>query len=263
MEARVLLPDAIEEEKLSLASFQKACSELTEERLRIAIQVAQSVSQRLPSLGMENSRFEVMVNSNHRKCTDRSVYSSESPLGVDDVDFLLIHSAASINSNESVGQVHEMASSGEKARILLAIECSLPGAVGVFNRASDSDFSYSEKWLQLPPVVILYDEIDAHVGGRAAVSIANMLTQQSQSCQIIAITHSPAVAAVADVHVVVEAQLDGANTMTRTVKTVEGIDRRMELARMASGDLASAEAQSFAEALLRNGNRKVNIQQNL
>jgi DNA repair ATPase RecN len=260
VEARVLLPQAKEEEKEALLYFEQACAKLSVERLNIADNVGRSISQRLPSLGMDNSRLEVVVSTGNKQCTDQTVYSSGSVLGVDDVDFALIHSASSSNKDEVVGSVHAMASSGEKARILLAIECSLPGAVGVLNRFSDDTLSGTDPWSQVPPIVILYDEIDAHVGGRAAVSIANMLSQQSDLCQIIAITHSPAVAAAADMHVVVQSQpqlqANGSPSLMRTVHVVDGLARRSELARMASGDLASAEAESLAEALLRNGRQR-------
>ena len=103
---------------------------------------------------------------------------------------------------------------------------------------------------QIPPVAVIYDEIDAHLGGRAAVAMAKMLSEQSG--QIISITHSPSVAAAAKTHLVVQkSAIDDKHAVQVTRADFE--KRRKELARMASGDLASSEAERFADALLRNG----------
>jgi DNA repair protein RecN (Recombination protein N) len=107
-------------------------------------------------------------------------------------------------------------------------------------------------------MAVVYDEIDAHVGGHAAVSVANMLVDQSRSGQqVIAITHSPSVGAVADTHLVVRCRDDNDSNVRRnimneiSVDCVTGSERRKELARMASGNLALEEAEVFAEALIR------------
>jgi DNA repair protein RecN (Recombination protein N) len=104
---------------------------------------------------------------------------------------------------------------------------------------------------------VIQDEIDAHVGGRAAVALAQMLSEQSRSCQVISITHSPSVAAIADMHIVIQKQLqeqDGKDArQVISASVVEGQSRRQELARMASGDLATEEAYIFADALIRDG----------
>ena len=96
------------------------------------------------------------------------------------------------------------------------------------------------------PVAVIYDEIDAHVGGRASVSVAQMLVDQAKSCQVMSITHSASLAAIANTHVCVSKE--GSDLCARRV---EGKERRKELARMASGDMASQEAELFAKALLR------------
>jgi DNA repair protein RecN (Recombination protein N) len=114
--------------------------------------------------------------------------------------------------------------------------------------------------LRCRPVAVFYDEIDAHVGGRAAVALACMLAHQANTNQVIAITHSPSVAAIADLHLVVqqakgdvEANVDSLPGVPVVVQPADDILRREELARMASGDLASEEAQAFASALIREG----------
>ena len=122
----------------------------------------------------------------------------------------------------------------------------------------------------IAPVAVVYDEIDAHVGGRAVVSLAKLLSDQTRSSsaivsdsgstqrgQIISITHSASVAAVADHHVVIQklpmnTDLDG--RVEVLAKHVVGSARREELARMASGDMApDDEGLRFADALLKQG----------
>jgi DNA repair protein RecN (Recombination protein N) len=288
VEARLLLPEAITREKEALGKFEAACSMLTSARQKVAKQLSMSVSHRLPSLGMEGSTFLVDLRACTRKCTDASVYATNARLGVDSIDFLLLHGMEGDeadgkkstigNSNNKGGKVDVVASSGEKARILLAIECELPGSIGAANRVT----SWNDTVLALgfeqtdregsiaPPVAVIYDEIDAHVGGRAAVAMANMLADQSRrraksmvKGQVVSITHSPSVAAIADMHILIQRQILRENGKQRQMPVratvIDGAERRKELARMASGDLAPDEAETFAEALLRDGAKRRNI----
>jgi DNA repair ATPase RecN len=297
-QARTLLPKAMAAEKLALAAFQRACLRLSEERRCIAKTLSASVTERLPFLGMGQSVFRVDLLDNARACTDTSAYAAgSSTLGVDAVDFLLLHGDDTTNGSRTSssssdrgmgsrrgGAVHQVASAGEKARILLAIECALPGSVGAScgsggggsaallsgsssesstDRNSNDDEDETADYVSKAPlpIAVLYDEIDAHVGGRAAVSLASMLVDQSLSCQVVAITHSPSVAAVADLHIVIH-KAAGKTTTIRSssnwvrVAVVDGADRRTELARMASGDLAVPEAEIFADALIRDGTKR-------
>ena len=118
----------------------------------------------------------------------------------------------------------------------------------------------------------MYDEIDAHVGGKAAVALAKLLAdqtrlvsldgkQKSSRGQVVSITHSPAVAAIADLHIVVQTKshnvpLDKSKSGTAqsvSVSLIDGPLRRKEVAQMAAGDLAMEEAEAFADALIREG----------
>jgi DNA repair ATPase RecN len=285
VEAHRLLPEAITKEKKAREKFEAACSMLTSARQQVAKQLSLAVSQRMPSLGMDGSTFSADLQANTRKCTDLSVYGSNTRLGTDSIDFLLLHgttndklrdtgTSESVNSRERGGKVHVVASSGEKARILLAIECELPGSIGAANRAralcdletKDSQVRFDHEQSMAPPVSVIYDEIDAHVGGRAAVAMANMLADQSRvrgnsrsKSQVVSITHSPSVAAIADMHILVQRQNSsngkrGHVPVRATV--IDGAQRRKELARTASGDLAPDEAEIFADALLRDGAKR-------
>lgn len=258
VEARTLLPEAQQAESAALQLFQDACDDLSQERENIADQLSAAVTRRMPSLGMEKSSFFVNVSRDFRKCSDPSCYTGLAT-GIDGVDFYLLHSRKSTQGDtERGGKLHEVASSGEKARLLLAMECELPGSVGASITVDSGYGTDTTPWCGLPPIAVLYDEIDAHVGGNAAVSMARMLLDQSRACQVVTITHSPSVAALADMHVVIQKVRDGKETVQSVVKAtlVDGEARRNELARMASGDLAVDEAQVFADALLRDGTRR-------
>ena len=263
VEAKLLLPKAIAEEKAAHDAFEIACVTLSMLRQNVSNSLSASVSKRMPSLGMEGSTFEVQTRSDVRRCSDFSCYGASGVVGLDALDFCLIHESNQAVENQDLrgGKIDVVASSGEKARLLLAIECEIPGAIGascrIANEGDDTVITHN-----YPPVAVLYDEIDAHVGGRAAVAMGNMLADQSRKGkdsrsrgQIISITHTPSVAAMADVHLVIQKQskINGEKCVSVTATLVDGSSRRKELARMASGDLAPDEAEAFADALLRDG----------
>lgn len=242
VEARTLLPKALKAEKESWAALEEECRILSEARLDFAMKLSESVSRQLPSLGMD-SRFSVVVRQ-----FDNPTYNAG--LGIDEVDFFLFHeNDKSIKaSSKRGGKLEQVASAGERARILLAIECASPGAIrALCGAASDSP---EDVILMNRPVAVIYDEIDAHIGGRASVSVARMLLKQSESGQVVSITHSPSVAAAADIHICVQKQGSDGRTIF-SAKPVDGPARLKELARMASGDMAMEEAEAFAEALIR------------
>eukprot|EP00566_Odontella_aurita_P004621 CAMPEP_0113586572 /NCGR_PEP_ID=MMETSP0015_2-20120614/34371_1 /TAXON_ID=2838 /ORGANISM="Odontella" /LENGTH=763 /DNA_ID=CAMNT_0000492023 /DNA_START=259 /DNA_END=2550 /DNA_ORIENTATION=- /assembly_acc=CAM_ASM_000160 len=272
-------------EEVALQHFQHACDELTAARGEVAEMLSGSVMRYLPSLGMERSFFCAQLNGSVLKCTSASAFGIGSELGVDSVDFFLRHqldAPAKCQSDEQVspksrgGRLEDIGSSGEKARILLAVESILSGSVkaacggAVATEIGSSDAAQvvlEDAIRNCPPIAMIYDEIDAHCGGRASVAVAKLLASQARSDtpivqstqrsgQIVSITHSPSVAAIADRHIMIQiepAQLAKENRQTVTVSTINGAARRKELARMAAGDLAPEEAEKLADALLRVG----------
>lgn len=269
VEAKAALPKAQEMERKSLQDFEEACKALSEIRASVADQLSNSVSNSMKSLGMDGSSFDVDFKAMVYKCTDYICYSDSTMLGFDTCDFKLIHRQIDnesskeklkiIKNSDRGGNLEIVGSSGEKARILLAIETHLPGSIGAScNKVSTEVLSDGVP----PPVAVVYDEIDAHVGGRAVVALAKLLSAQtrprnnSKGSQIISITHNPSVAAIADYHVVIQKQIlsdnDEKGISVVTANSVEGEDRKLEIARMASGDLAQdEEGLRFADALLK------------
>eukprot|EP00581_Thalassiosira_minuscula_P005651 CAMPEP_0183740896 /NCGR_PEP_ID=MMETSP0737-20130205/60760_1 /TAXON_ID=385413 /ORGANISM="Thalassiosira miniscula, Strain CCMP1093" /LENGTH=808 /DNA_ID=CAMNT_0025976067 /DNA_START=36 /DNA_END=2462 /DNA_ORIENTATION=- len=272
VEALKLLPEAEEVERNALADYAYACKEVSDARQQVAIELSQSVTEILPSLGLEGSILQVQMRL--RPGGYEEPYFGSETIGVDIADFLLLHKKGvngdsdkaampSDNARNTAhgGKIEQVGSSGEKSRVLLAIETALPGSIG--STCNNSENTSGQGDLKIQPISIIYDEIDAHVGGRAAVTMAKLLADQSRSrrdgermsqsgSQIIAITHSASLAAIAERHIVVERGVNsGSSSLPIRTYIVDGPSRRKEIARMASGDLASGEAETFADALIR------------
>ncbi len=269
VEARLMLPKAKEEEKIALDNFEKACKALSQARLKVCSTLTSSVTSRLNDLGMEGSTFTSQLNDKIYQCTDSAAYSDGNTLGTDGVTFLLTHNDGNPQEKNNSGHLDVIGSSGEKARLLLAIETDLPGSIGASCNSLNSNGVETTEYSDPGPVAVVYDEIDAHVGGRAAVSVAKLLSDQAQCknnnhpksakrTQVITITHSPSLAAIADRHIVVKKDLGphgNQNEKSVIVDVVKGLSRLEEISRMTSGDLALKESMNFAEALLRDGSR--------
>jgi len=260
VEAARLLPEAKIAEKMALVELKDGCRVLSKARSTLCQRISASITRRLPRLGMENSKFEARLSQ-----IENPSYA-KSQLGADELDFFLLHDDQNIRNSTPMtteigpknqligGKIETVASSGEKARILLAIECEIPGSISAIGGASaETVASEEDEVSNILPVAVIYDEIDAHVGGRASISVAQMLFDQSKACQVLSITHSPSLAAIADTHICVHRGKadDNGRLFDIVAKPIYGVERRKELARMASGDMVADEAEVFAEALLR------------
>jgi DNA repair protein RecN (Recombination protein N) len=127
--------------------------------------------------------------------------------------------------------VHRGASGGELSRVMLAIEVVFAGAD--------------------PVPVMVFDEVDAGVGGQAAGEIGRRLARLARDHQVVVVTHLAQVAAFADTHLVVDKSPDAAAGVTATdIRAVDGEDRVRELARMLSGLADSDTGQAHARELL-------------
>jgi DNA repair protein RecN (Recombination protein N) len=146
------------------------------------------------------------------------------PHGIDEVQLLLVpHPGAPARP------LHKGASGGELSRVMLALEVVLAG----------SD----------PVPTFVFDEVDAGVGGQAAVEVGRRLAELARSAQVLVVTHLPQVAAFADCHLVVRKSDDGEVTTTG-VRRVEGEERLEELSRMLAGMADSELGRGHARELL-------------
>jgi DNA repair protein RecN (Recombination protein N) len=144
--------------------------------------------------------------------------------GVDEVEFLL-----AANGGADPRPLHKGASGGELSRVMLALEVSLAETSTV--------------------PTFVFDEVDAGVGGKAAIEVGRRLAQLAKRAQVVVVTHLPQVAAYADRHVVVHKSSDGTVT-TSGLTVLSDADREKELSRMLAGLEESDSARAHARELL-------------
>lgn len=199
---------------------------LTDARTEAAERFAAAVTAELASLAMPHARvsFEIRQTDDPEgvELGDRTV--AYGPAGVDEVELLLApHPGAPPRP------IAKGASGGELSRVMLAVEVVFAGTD--------------------PVPTYLFDEVDAGVGGKAAVEIGRRLARLARSAQVVVVTHLPQVAAFADRQLLVEKTNDGSVTRSG-VKVLEGEDRIRELSRMLAGQEDSQTARAHAEELL-------------
>ncbi|MDQ0797162.1 DNA repair protein RecN [Streptomyces sp. B1I3] len=202
---------------------------LTDARTEAAARFAEAVTEELASLAMPHARVSFAIRQTEAAdeasgidIAGRSVVYG--PSGADEVELLLApHPGAQPRP------IAKGASGGELSRVMLAVEVVFAG----------SD----------PVPTYLFDEVDAGVGGKAAVEVGRRLAKLARSAQVVVVTHLPQVAAFADRQLLVEKTVDG--SVTRSGVTVlEGEDRVRELSRMLAGQEDSETARAHAEELL-------------
>ena len=203
---------------------------LGDSRMAAAKRLGALVGAELAQLAMPHARLVVQV-SRREDPTGLDVLFAEgsqrvavSADGADDVELLLApHAGAPLRP------VARGASGGELSRVMLALEVVLAGAD--------------------PVPTFVFDEVDAGVGGKAAVEIGRRLARLARGAQVIVVTHLPQVAAYADRHLLVEKSDDG--TVTESgITELSGKDRVRELARMLAGQEDSRTARAHAGELL-------------
>ncbi len=178
---------------------------------------AAEVGRELAGLAMKSARVSFSVDSHP---------DEPGPDGIDDVALLM-----AAHPGAPPRPVHRGASGGELSRVMLAIEVVFAGAD--------------------PVPVMVFDEVDAGVGGQAAGEIGRRLARLARDHQVVVVTHLAQVAAFADTHLVVDKSPDAAAGVTATdIRAVDGEDRVRELARMLSGLADSDTGQAHARELL-------------
>jgi DNA repair protein RecN (Recombination protein N) len=196
------------------AQLSAAADTLSAARRRAASRFGKAVTNELRDLAMPHAAVTAEVR-NGGEC---------GPHGADDVELLLTpHPGAPARP------IAKGASGGELSRVMLAVEVVFAG--------------------QTDTPTFVFDEVDAGVGGRAAVEVGRRLARLARSAQVVVVTHLPQVAAFADRHLVVVKSDDGAVTSSGVVALDDG-GRVAELSRMLAGLDGSALAQGHASELL-------------
>ena len=186
---------------------------LTAARTKAAEQLAEEVGRELADLALPSAHLEIRV-----------VPGDPGQHGADDVEIWF-----AANSGAEPRPLAKAASGGELSRLMLAIEVVLSG--------------------RDPVPTLVFDEVDAGIGGRTAVEVGRRLARLARHAQVIAVTHLPQVAAFADAHFVVSKSDDGTVTSSSVLR-LEHEGRVDELARMLAGLDDSSAAQEHARELL-------------
>jgi DNA repair protein RecN (Recombination protein N) len=210
------------EERLGAAEAERARlgASLTSGRERAGAELAQRIAPELAELGMDGATLEVALPAHA---------DGFGPTGAETVELL-----AATNPGMPTSPLREAASGGELSRIMLALMAlSAPGRGGDEARRT-----------------LLFDELDAGIGGNTARAVGARLRRLAEAGQVVCITHLPQVASLAEVHFRIEKQTVGDRALAR-VERVDGDDLVAEIVRMLGGRRGDEVASRHAEELLR------------
>ena len=200
----------------ALATVVRRGEALTKKRKAAGEKLAKTVTAELHDLGFLQAKFAVRLEK----------IAPESH-GCDRVSYMF-----EPNPGEAARPLAGIASSGETARVMLALKSAISS-----HDATD---------------VLVFDEIDANIGGEVGAVVGAKMRSVAGRHQVIAITHLPQSAVFGDRHLVVSKSVSGGRTRTR-IESVEGEARVREIARMLGGETSTSVVMRHAEELLRNG----------
>ncbi len=193
------------------AELRAECRRVGALRRRAAPKLAVAIRELLVELAMANAQVELAVED-----------TEALPEAGEAVEIRLAS-----NPGAATGPLQRVASGGELSRVMMALRLVLSGG---------------------PPTMV-FDEVDAGIGGEAALAVGRSLAALGEDRQVFVVTHLPQVAAFADHQLRVAKQVDGTVTVT-TVESLNDSDRVVELSRMLSGSPGSSTAQEHASELL-------------
>jgi DNA repair protein RecN (Recombination protein N) len=199
-------------QKAAKASLEAACARLTQARIAAAEKLSKAATSNLAKLGMSKAKFSIVIEPR-----------APGVEGADAIEF-----AMAGHEGAKALPLAKCASGGELARVGLSL-CAA---------SLEQD----------QPGCMVFDEVDAGIGGPTASKVGQMLAKIGAKGQALAVTHLPQVAALADQHYAV-GKKEGATGPESVVKMVEGAEREREIARML-GDAKSDSATAHAKALL-------------
>lgn len=212
-EGEILLSKLEKQISVANQALIQAALVLRSKRREAAQRLQMEVEERLKSLGMKEARFSILFQE-----------IEAGPSGSDEVSF-----AICANPGLPMRSIKDVASGGELSRIMLAVKTSL----------AESD--------SIP--TLIFDEVDAGIGGSVALSVAQQLVHLGRTHQVIVITHLASIASKADTQFVVSKDIRNQMSYS-TIRIVKGAERQKEIARMLSGDDNSPESLEHAKKLL-------------
>ncbi|WP_028544157.1 DNA repair protein RecN [Paenibacillus taiwanensis] len=220
------------EQAIQLEEAILLASELSDLRKKLAAELTIRIERELKHLHMERTRLGVRIDllQDHQGVDVDGVATRLTRKGWDDVEFLI-----SPNPGEPLRPLHKIASGGELSRIMLALKT-------IFAEVD-----------RIP--VLIFDEVDTGVSGRAAQAIAEKLAEVAGSGQVFAITHLPQVACMADHQYYIEKRVQDERTSTFVTELDEG-GRVQELARMLGGVEVTEKTVHHAQEMLKLAERQ-------
>jgi len=196
--------------------YDREAARLSEARVSATVALTRAVSAELPALKLERAEFIVDLASEAQ---------NRMPEGIDHIEFWV-----RTNPGTRPGPLMKIASGGELSRFLLALKVALA------DRGSAP--------------TLVFDEIDAGVGGSVADAIGQRLARLAERVQVLSVTHAPQVAARAQTHYLIS-KSGGADRVSTAVAEMDRRARQEEIARMLAGATITDEARAAAERLLR------------
>jgi len=206
------------------AAYERAADRLQAQRQKSAASLDKRISQEFSGLRLGNARFETSLESMNE--------AEWGQHGKDRVAFLV-----ATNPEQPAGPIHKIASGGEMARFMLALKVVL----------AEAD----------PVPTLIFDEVDAGIGGAVAAAVGERLSDLGEACQALVVTHSPQVAARGTHHWRVSksepANDEADGRVWTTVEALDAAARKEEIARMLAGAKITDEARAAADSLLAGG----------
>lgn len=199
------------------AAYRALADKLSAARSATAQKLDKAMALELTPLKLGQARFETGISP-----LDEDKWAAH---GMDRVAF-----AVATNPGSAPGPLNKIASGGELARFMLALKVVL----------AEAD----------PVPVLVFDEVDAGIGGAVAAAVGERLQRLGTGAQIFVVTHSPQVAAKGTRHLYVRKGGDAKQVRTEVV-ALDGDERREEIARMLSGETVTSEARAAADSLLK------------
>ena len=208
--------------------YIESATKLHKERVRAARKLEQEVERGIKEVAMENGRFEVRITSPSREELEEANRSNS--YRIDDAGFDTVEFHFSANVGEDLKPLANVASGGEASRLMLVLKTA----------AKAAEF----------PRTIVFDEVDAGIGGRVSEAVGVKLKSLSRTNQVLCVTHQAQIARFADHHFVVAKE--AAKNRTRvTVTKLDRGGRVEEIARMLTGAEITDSARRHAKELLR------------
>jgi len=213
------------------AAYRAAAEKLTAARTAAAARLERLATAEINDLAM-TARFKVQV-------TAEEDFGAWSAHGWDRIECLI-----ATNAGEPLKPLDQIASGGEMSRVLLALKVTVEESFA-------AGAGHGRKKAQLPtPRMLVFDEIDIGIGGRAAEAVGRKLKTLAKRQQVVCITHLPQIAAFADQHFLIEKAEKGGRTRTSVRRMEEG-ERAQEIARMLSGAKLTETSLEHARSLLK------------